>query len=296
MNPKKYKNIKLVKNLDKANCVTHSGCFHVDDVISTIFLRKILKNVKLIRVPSTENLELKNKIVYDIGLGEFDHHQVNRNGKRKNGIYYSSIGLLWQRFGRNYLADLKIKNIDKTFEYIDNELIQYIDATDNMQFNYLNGKISPDFVKFYNPQWNEKISENEAFLNAIRSADEFWNIYLKHAIAEVEAIDFILSEVQEAKECYLVFEKEIPYRKAVKLINSNVKYFIFKSRREGYDIRIIKDSVRFNNEIVHAKNIAEARKLTKIKDLLYVDFNGKLCCTKTLDSAKMLVKYNEKIL
>ncbi len=223
MGSKKYKNIKLVKKLDKANCVTHSGCFHVDDVISTIFLSRILKKVKLIRVPSTENLELKNKIVYDIGLGEFDHHQVNRNGKRKNGIYYSSIGLLWQRFGRNYLADLKIKNIDKTFEYIDNELIQYIDATDNMQFNYLNGKTSPDFVKFYN-------------------------------------------------------------------------HFIFKSRREGYDIRIIKDSVRFNNEIVYAKNIAEARKLTKIKDLLYVDFNGKLCCTKTLDSAKMLVKYNEKIL
>ena len=107
MGSKKYKNIKLVKKLDKANCVTHSGCFHVDDVISTIFLSRILKKVKLIRVPSTENLELKNKIVYDIGLGEFDHHQVNRNGKRKNGIYYSSIGLLWQRFGRNYLADLK---------------------------------------------------------------------------------------------------------------------------------------------------------------------------------------------
>ena len=25
-------------------------------------------------------------------IGKFDHHQKNRNGKRKNGIYYSSNG------------------------------------------------------------------------------------------------------------------------------------------------------------------------------------------------------------
>lgn len=36
MNVIKYNNIKLTKNLNEANCVTHSGRFHVDDVISTI--------------------------------------------------------------------------------------------------------------------------------------------------------------------------------------------------------------------------------------------------------------------
>lgn len=70
------------------------------------------------------------------GFGEFDHHQKNRNGQRKNGIYYSSIGLLWKKFGKEYLKDLRIKNIEKVYEYMDNELIQYIDATDNMQMEY----------------------------------------------------------------------------------------------------------------------------------------------------------------
>ena len=39
-----------------------------------------------------------------------------------------------------YLKQLKVKSINKTFEYIDKELIQFIDATDNMQsyFNRLN--------------------------------------------------------------------------------------------------------------------------------------------------------------
>lgn len=37
MNFNKYKNIELTKKVDNANCITHSGRFHVDDVISTIF-------------------------------------------------------------------------------------------------------------------------------------------------------------------------------------------------------------------------------------------------------------------
>ena len=73
-------------------------------------------------------------------FGEFDHHQKNRNGKRENGIYYSSIGLLWRRFGREYLKQLEVKSIDRTFEYMDKELIQYIDATDNMQMEYLKNR------------------------------------------------------------------------------------------------------------------------------------------------------------
>ena len=57
-------------------------------------------------------------------IGKFDHHQKNRNGKKKNGIYYSSIGLLWKKFGKDYLEKLNVKDIDKTFKYMDTELGQ----------------------------------------------------------------------------------------------------------------------------------------------------------------------------
>ena len=184
--------------------------------------------------------------------------------------------------------------VDETFEYMDNELIQYIDATDNMQIEYLENKISSDFIKLCNPQWNENISEDEAFMNALKLADEFWVIYIKHAIAEVEAIEIILNEIEKSKECYIVFDTEMPYRKAIKYLSNNkVKYIIFKSRREGYDIRTITDSCKFKNEIVQEKDINVSKNLTGIKDLIYVDVHGKLCCTKTLESAIKLVKYNE---
>ena len=73
----------------------------------------------------------------------------------------------------------------------------------------------------------------------------------------------------------------------------NMKYLIFKSKRECYDIRIIDKEIEFKKEIV-INDIKQARKLSKINDLLYVDTNGKLCCTETLDSAINLVKYNDK--
>lgn len=64
----RYKNIQLTKQIGKANCITHSGKFHVDDVISTIFLSKILDNVILVRIASAKDKDLNGKIVYDIGL------------------------------------------------------------------------------------------------------------------------------------------------------------------------------------------------------------------------------------
>lgn len=290
----KYKNIKLTKQYNKANFVTHSGTFHVDDVISTIFLSKIFEEIILIRVPSMDNRNPNNKLVFDIGLGEFDHHQKNRNGKRENGIYYSSIGLLWKKYGKKYLKKIKTKNIDKVYEYMDKELIQYIDATDNMQTEYLKNKILPDFVKLCNPEWNENITEEEGFIRALKLTDEFWDIYIKHALAEVEAIEIIVKKANETNENYAIFDKELPYRKAIDMLeNKNIKYLIFKSKRECYDIRIIDKEKEFKKEIIE-NDIEQAKKLSNINDLLYVDTCGKLCCTITLDSAINLVKYNER--
>ncbi len=294
MRTSKYKNIKLTNKVEEANCITHSGKFHVDDVISTVFLSKIIDNVILVRVPTIANISLKDKIVYDIGLGKFDHHQKNWNGQRENGIYYSSIGLLWKELGKEYLRKLEVKNIDKTFEYMDKELIQYIDAADNMQTEYVKNKILPDFIKLCNPKWNENISENEAFLKAVKLADDFWEVYIKNAIAEVEGIDVVLGEIEKCIKCYLVFDREMPYKKAIELTDNNtVKYMIFKSRREGYEIRIIKDLYKFKDEIVLAKDLDTARKITGVSELIYIDNRGRLCCTETLESAIKLVEYNE---
>lgn len=294
MSDNKYKNIQLTEKVNEANCITHSGRFHVDDVISTIFLSKIIDNVILLRVPSMEKINVENKIVYDIGLGEFDHHQKNRNGKRDNGIFYSSIGLLWKKFGKEYLDKIGVKYRNKAFEYIDKELIQNIDAADNMQFELVENTISPDFIKLCNPQWNDDVTENEAFVNALRLADYFWDVYVKNAIAEIEGIEVILDKASKCKECYMVFDKEMPYKKVIQDLNDNkIKYVIYKSRREGYEVRTINNACKFKDEIVFTKNLDVSKKISGNNELIYVDNNGRLCCTESLDSAIKLIKYNE---
>ena len=126
----------------------------------------------------------------------------------RDGCYYNNGGgkHKWKKFGKKYLKDLRIKNINKVYEYMDNELIQYIDATDNMQMEYLKNKTSPDFIKLCNPEWNEDVTEEEGFIHALKLADEFWDLYIKHAIAEIEAIEIIIRKANETNENYVVLK------------------------------------------------------------------------------------------
>ena len=54
-------------------------------------------------------------------------------------------------------------------------------------------------------------------MNALSLADGFWEIYIKNAIAEVEGIEVVLDKASNCKDYYLIFDKEMPYKKAFHL-------------------------------------------------------------------------------
>ena len=127
-------NIKITKNIEEANLVTHTGSFHPDDVFSTAFLSKIIENPVVIRIGDTASVS-SNAIVYDIGYGKFDHHGTDakfRNEPYQN-IKYCSFGLLWEEYGLNYLKQKfpDITNHEKLYNKIVEKLIIQIDAIDN---------------------------------------------------------------------------------------------------------------------------------------------------------------------
>ena len=63
--------ITLVKDIKDANCITHSGTMHADEIFATAFLELYKDNIKLFR---TNNPTGNDKaIIYDIGKGKFDH-------------------------------------------------------------------------------------------------------------------------------------------------------------------------------------------------------------------------------
>ena len=95
--------MKLVETIKEANCITHSGTMHADEVFATAFLDLYIKDIKVFRTNTIdESIINDNTLIYDIGRGSYDHHQEDAK-KRENGITYCAFGLLWQDFGRDFL-------------------------------------------------------------------------------------------------------------------------------------------------------------------------------------------------
>ena len=84
--------VKIVFSKEEANCITHSGTMHADEVFATAFLSLYLeKELRVYRTNSVNLDEVDDKIyVYDIGRGMYDHHQPDAL-KRENDITYSSF-------------------------------------------------------------------------------------------------------------------------------------------------------------------------------------------------------------
>ena len=107
------KNIEILTNMTKNGCITHSSRFHADDVFSAALLKivGVIPCVSVInRVGYVPN-DFKG-LAFDIGCGQFDHHQQDAR-IRPNGIKYASLGLLWDAIGSEYIVN-KYKTDIKT--------------------------------------------------------------------------------------------------------------------------------------------------------------------------------------
>lgn len=131
---------------------THSGKFHADDVFSAALLTYLNPEITITRGNTV--LEDFEGIIFDIGGGEFDHHQIDKK-LREDGTPYAAFGLLWERFGNLILEEEVAKRVEK-------DLIQPMDLCDNTGcFNILANIISD-----FNPPWDSDISQDDAFNEA----------------------------------------------------------------------------------------------------------------------------------
>ena len=100
---------------------THGGIFHADDVFATALLTILNPEIKITR--GFTILDHYEGIVYDIGMGRYDHHQKDRR-IRANGVPYAAFGLLWERFGEELVCRPDAEKFDEEF-------VQQIDQADN---------------------------------------------------------------------------------------------------------------------------------------------------------------------
>ncbi|MBP3502443.1 MAG: MYG1 family protein [Clostridia bacterium] len=297
--------VKLVKDVKDANFVTHAGKFHADEVFGTILLEKIFKNVKLIRLPEVDNIDLQDKIVYDIGGGEFDHHQLGGNGQRESGIKYAAFGLLWKKYGKEYFNNINVTNIEDCFRLFDKNFVQFIDAGDNGQIKYENIDIKlvtlSDIIEGFNPNWNEEIDTDEKFIEALSLAKVIFDNKIESTISKCSAKKFVEDAIEKSENGIMILEKYMPYQEFI-LESKNKKandilYVIFKSNRKGYTVRAVAKELgsfecrkKFPKEWAGLRN-EDLQKVTGVKTATFCHNACFICVADKFEDAIKLANF-----
>lgn len=295
-------NVKLTKNINEANCITHSGTFHADEIFATVILSKIIPEITLIRVPEVvENLN-ENTLVYDIGAGKFDHHQFGGNGQRLNGVKYAACGLIWKEYGKQLLEKYNIDEVEYTWNYIDKNLIQFIDSNDNgqlpkMQVDYRNVHLSY-IISLFNPKWDEADDSDEKFLKALNLANIIFDEFLVDTFAKMKAKKQVEQAIVEATDGIMILEKNIPWKEF--LLNSEnkkaeeINYVVFPSNRGGYNVYAVPLEIgSFENRKTlpqswRGKRDKELQEITGVKTARFCHNAGFICSCETKTDAVIL--------
>lgn len=301
-------NIKLTKNIEEANCITHNGTFHCDEVFSTIMFSKLLPEVIVCR---TSDLEKANsdQYIYDVGGGELDHHQFGGNGERDNGVKYSSCGLVWKKFGKEIIKKYTEKDIDEIWKMIDKNLIQCIDAGDNGQIPDINVDYRlvqvASIISEFNPNWDEDIDPDVKFEEALKIAEIVFDNSIKSSISKMRAKSKVDMAINDSKDGIMTLEKFLPWKEFLLESDSSkaklINFVIFPSNRGGYNIYTVPEKLgSFSSRKLFPKEWAglkdkELQKVTTVETARFCHNKCFICAVDTKEDALKLAKIANKI-
>ena len=243
------KTIKITKNPMEANLVTHGGTFHADEVLATVILGKILGDVTVLRTFRVPEELDEEAIVYDIGFGEFDHHQKGGNGTRKNGVPYAAVGLIWEKFGHLLVEDTC--NPKLVWQLLDRDLIQGVDATDNGEMPVVDYPAQvmnfSQIISSFNPQWDSEEEADEAFVRAVKFAEVIFDNAFETAVSKAKAKGIVDEAIEKSKGHIMVLDQFVPWQEFI-FASANkkaeeVQFVVFPSNRGGYNWQCVPDAL-----------------------------------------------------
>jgi uncharacterized UPF0160 family protein len=293
--------LKVVEKIEEANCVTHSGTMHADDVFSTAFLEIYLKSVRVFRTNNINADDYKDKIVYDVGRGKFDHHKEDIL-KRDNGIPYAAFGLLWQEYGLDLLKKTNIENPEEVFIAIDRDFIEGIDADDNGNFPKIDAPYSvktiSDIIKNFNPSYDSAQDSNTQFFKACSMAKSILTEEIYAMEAKIKAKKIVEDKIKKCKKRYLILDEYLPYEDVLLSMEEaeNIAFVIFPSNRGGYAIKTVPKSKKDQTYRVDVPEEyaglegAELEKKSKIKGLTFCHRTRFMMSAKNKTAALKVVK------
>lgn len=210
---------------------THAGKFHADEVFATAVLRFLNPKMTVrrgFRVP-----EHFDGIVYDIGFGQFDHHQQDAE-KRPNGIPYAAFGLIWRTYGTQVLsAFMPVQAVEEEAARFDEKFIQHIDKDDNTGC----GDILGDLIGTFNPCWDSEASADDCFAEAVDFAAVILRKRFESLSAAVRARKMAQAALEQMEDGVVTMPAYAPWKGV--LVGAGAEFVIYPSQRGGYSAQCV---------------------------------------------------------
>lgn len=255
---------------------THGGKFHADDVFSAALLTYLYPDIQIERgfqVP-----EDYDGIVFDIGFGEFDHHQENKR-VRKNGIAYAAFGLLWERFGASIVGEDEAARFDEKF-------IQPLDLNDNTgEFHEV-----ASIIGLFNPAWDSDADADAAFHQAKEFALQILTMKFQKIFSVLRAKELVEGFIAKQLDGIMIMEVSAPWKQFVK--DTEIEFVVSPSQRGGYNAQVVEYEVNEERimkcpfpESWRGKTAEELPVISGIETLKFCHNSGFLAATATLEDA-----------
>jgi uncharacterized UPF0160 family protein len=228
--------------------VTHSGGFHADEVLSSVILTRLFPQARVIRSRAPEWIRPgADRIIYDVGGAYdasqriFDHHQRGAP-LRDDGQPYSSFGLIWKHYGRDYLAVTGIPeaHVAALHASFDLSFVLPIDLTDNGALSPsgpLAGLTLPTLLETLKPVFDETDAnaDDRRFQDAVAIARSFVEAKIAQSAAKLRAETLVLQAIERTGQGrVLELPMGMPFRPAIVKAGADHLLFVVHPRERDW--------------------------------------------------------------
>lgn len=234
--------------------VTHSGGFHADELLSSVILTRLFPEARIVRSRALEWITpAPDRIIYDVGGRYdaadriFDHHQRGVP-LREDGQPYSSFGLIWNHYGRDYLvaSNLPEAHVETVHAAFDASFVLPIDLTDNGALSPtgpLAGLTLPTLLETLKPAFDETDPEadDRAFHAALSIARSFVEAAISRSAAKLRAEGLVQRAIAAAGQGRILeLPMGMPFRPAIIKAGADQLLFVVHPRDKDWCLTTIR--------------------------------------------------------
>ncbi len=237
--------------------VTHSGGFHADELLSSVILTRLFPEAALVRSRDKAWITPgEGRIIYDVG-GQydaeariFDHHQ-KPNPLREDGQPYSSFGLIWVHYGRDYLRALEVpeRDIEAIHASFDRGFVLPVDLLDNGAVDasaagpLFSGLTLPVLLESLKPAFDDREEgvDDRAFADALPVARAFVEARIRRSAAKYRAEAMVLAAIEVAGEGRILdLPMGMPFRAGIEAAGADHLLFVVHPRGTDWALTTIR--------------------------------------------------------